>query len=322
MIHIYQIKKDIDSINRNKTGSFSIEISLIFPIVMIIIFCFVWQMTLIRCEMLFKCIIIKESEKVSFLGVLSEYSTDIYKKITGKDANDDTTEFILKEIYELSLKKQIKDHYQLLCAKNKYFRSLIINHTEFIECGLYEDDVIMTSLYTIYTPFKTIDRQFSIPLRLWSHGDNSGKLDQQEGTSVWQYDNFERGRILRRRFGGNLPFGFPVLSGFSNGNALIIKSMDLTAPTWTQPEEVKKEMYEAIDELVSYDGMPVAWGEKKIIINNSEIINRFIKFIIPENTAMDKYLQIFNETNNYSSMRNIEIEIIPYQNSVRNSTKE
>ncbi len=281
--------------NHNKKGSFSIEIAFLFPFFLAMIFCFIWQMSLIRCEMMFKSVIIKEAEKASFLGVLSEYAPDLYSKASGKKADNDTTEFVLNEIYELSFKKQIRDHYQLLCEKNRSFLSAITNHMEFIECKTYEDSIKLTSAYTIHTPFRTFYRRFSIPLRLWDHGDHSGKLGLTGNTSVWHYDNFSRGKILRRRFGGNLPFGFPVLSGYNNGNALIIKSMDLTSETWDSPQDVQARMQESIDEMDSYRGMPIAWGEEKIIIDAEDIQKRFVKFIIPENTPMEKYSPVFTK---------------------------
>ena len=300
----------------NKAGSFSLEISLIFPFIIIIIFCFIWSMTVTRSEMFFRSVIIKETEKVSFLSVLSEYTTDLYEKSTGEAENEDVTGSVLNKIYELALKKQINEHYELLCVNNPTFHSIITNHIEFLEGDAFDDIIKLTSLYTIYTPFKVIEKQFTVPLTLWDHGDGSGKVNETVERNVWQYDNFERGKILRRRFGGNLPIGFPLLSGYMNGNALIIKSMDLTAKTWGSTIEVKIQMQDVVDNLAKYEGMPYPWGEKKIIIPINEIRSRFVKFIIPENTEMDKYEPVFNDIRNFGLTRNIQIEIIPYQTSI------
>ena len=300
----------------NKSGSFSLEISLIFPFIILIVFCFIWQITATRSEMFFRSVIIKETEKVSFLSVLSEYATDLYEKSTGETANEDVTGFVLNEIYELSLKKQINEHYELLCANNPAFHSILTNHTEFLEGDPFDDIIKLTSLYTIYTPFKVIEKQFTLPLALWDHGDGSGKVNETVERNVWQYDNFERGKILRRRFGGNLPIGFPLLSGYINGKALIIKSMDLTAKTWGSTLEVKIQMQDVINNLAKYEGMPSPWGEKKIVIPINEIRRRYVKFIIPENTEMDKYELVFNDIRNSGLICNIQIEIIPYQTSI------
>lgn len=305
-----------------KRGSFSFEIAILFPILLGIIFCFIWQMTMIRCEMLFRSIIIKEAEKISIIGVLSEFAPGLYKTVTGETPDDEITELILNGIYGISLKKQIQDHYNQLCAKNSTFRSLIYAHDEFIESSVFEDGIRLTSTYSIYTPFRIIQKQFTIPLRLWDHGDHSGKIEESEDANIWDYDNFNRGKVLRRRFGGNLPFGFPVLSGYSNGNILIIKSMDLTAATWESPQEVKVQMQESIDAVSSYQGTSGTWGEEKITINSKDIRGRFVIFIIPQNTQMEKYSRIFDEIRNARTEVGMQIEIIPYQESRRKPAEQ
>ena len=308
-----QKKRRNRTLNINKSGSFSLEISLVFPIFMTILFFFIWQMSFIRCEMLFKSIIVKEAEKLSFIGALNEYSPELHAKLTGEKPDAGLSDIIMNEIYTLALKKQIKDHYELLCAKNRSFISLITEHAEFLECAAYDDTIKLTSIYNIHTPFRTITRQFSIPVRLWENGDHSGKLDQNENDSIWHYDNFNRGKILRRRFGGNLPFGFPVLSGYRDGNAFIIKSMDLTAPTWDSVSEVDDKIQESIDEIATYEGMPVAWGAEQIIIDPEDITSRSVMIVIPENTSMDKYSAVFDKIRNSGRQNRVDVEIIPYQ---------
>ncbi|MHB1484788.1 MAG: endonuclease toxin domain-containing protein [Saccharofermentanales bacterium] len=307
---------------RNDAGSICIEIALAYPFFIIVLFCFIFNMSMIRCEMLYKSIILKESEKVCLPGILSEYSSVIINKITDGNMDSDETGLIMKQIYELSFKKQIDDSYKLLCAKNKPFKSMIMKHNEFLEGSLSEDDITLTSIYWIHTPFGDIRKQFTIPLRLWDHGDNSGKVNQNEGQSVWLYDNFKRGWILRRRFGGNLPIGYPVLSGFSNGNALIINSMDLTAPSWASPADVYDKMEHTISEMASFQGTADPWGEGNINISPSKIKMRFIKFIIPENSLMEKYETVFKKIINSGQISSIQIEIIPYQKSPENSNKQ
>lgn len=295
-----------------KSGSFCLEITLLFPIFMVILFSFIWQMSVIRCEMIYKSIMIKEAEKISFFGVLSEYIPRIESE-TANEIEETIADTVINELYAVILKKQIQEHYLLACEKNRTFRSFITDHTEFIEAKTTEDTLFLISRYRVYTPFMTFDRQFKIPLRLWDHGDHTGVMEQQEDSNIWKYDNFTRGKVLRRRFGGNLPFGFPVLSGFSNGTAMIIKSMNLLSETWSDPVEVRFQMQESVDALTSYRGMPDAWGEEEIIIQETEIRNRLVRFIIPENTPMDGFSGVFEEIQEYGEENGVMIEIIPYQ---------
>ena len=312
MMDMIQGKKDKKRRIRMKSGSFCLEITLLFPIFMAILFSFIWQMSVIRCEMIFKSIVIKEAEKISFFGALSEYIPRIEAE-TSNEIEDSIADGAIHEIYAVMLKKQIQEHYILACEKNRTFRSLILDHAEFIEAKTTEDTLFLISRYRLYTPFMIYERQFKIPLRLWDHGDHSGVLVRSTDGNIWKYDNFTRGKVLRRRFGGNLPFGFPVLSGFSNGTALIIKSMNLLSETWSDTVDVRFQMQESIDALASYCGMPYAWGEEGILIREAEIRNRLVRFIIPENTDMEAFSDVFEEVKEYGETNGVSIEIIPYQ---------
>lgn len=272
--------------------------------------------------MFYKSTIIKESEKVCIPGILSGYASSILDKMTEGELHNYDSGFVMKQIYEISFKKQIDASYKLLCAKNKTFKSMIMKHHEYIEGSLTDDDVALTSIYWIHTPFGDIKKQFTIPLRLWDHGDNSGKVNQNEEQSVWTYDNFKRGQILRRRFGGNLPMGYPVLSGFSNGSAMIINSMDLTAPSWSSPDDVYDRMEHTLAEMQSFQGTSEPWGEQNIDISSLKIKMRFVKFIIPENSKFEKYDSVFKKIIASGSSRSIQIEIIPYQKSPENPNRQ
>ncbi len=217
------------------------------------------------------------------------------------------------EVFAAVIRIQIQNHYTMMCEENPAFRSLILFHDEYIEASAAEDTVFLTSVYAVYTPFQRLDRKFTIALRLWDQGDGSGKVTEQSGESIWKCDNFTRGKILRRRFGGNLPFGFPVLSGFFDGDALIIESMNLRSSSWQNPQDAGDQMKESVDELARYDGMEEPWGKEGIVIRRKDIRRRNIRFIIPENTDMEHYASVFHEVRAYAARWNVCIEIIPYQ---------
>jgi len=193
--------------------------------------------------------------------------------------------------------------------------SLIKEHRIYIEKNIYENQLYLTSKYVINTIFGDVDKKLTVPIRLWSKGDKSGKVLDTSETSIWDKDNFERGQMLRRRFGGNLPFGFPVLSGYHNGNAMIIKSMDLNKKTWEYSINVFEELKYDVNELYNYAGTNGAWGKNDITINTWDIKNRYIKFIFPENINYDYYNGVFEEIKNYGNSLDIIVEIINYQNS-------
>lgn len=307
----------------NRKGSFSIEITLIMPVVFLLLFCFIWQMSAVRTEMLFRSILIKETEKSSLAGILYEYSDKLYSsfvkdnviKTTERPFNEELTGLLLDTTYGLIFKVQFEDHYKIQMAKNKSFKSLIIDNKMYFEREVYGSQVFLTSRYKIYTPFKIIEKSFTIPLRLWNNGDKSNAENHNDDMNIWKLDNFQRGEMLRRRFGGNLPFGFPVLSGFQNNSALIIKSMDLTKSTWDSPLNVKEKMTGDMELLANYSGNLFPWGKDGILIRQEDIHNRYIKFIFPENIDFKVYEGIFTDVRNQGMLNNVQVEYIFFQKS-------
>jgi len=175
--------------------------------------------------------------------------------------------------------------------------------------------IFYTSVYSLFTPFGKIAKSFTIPLRTWHRGDSSGKLGDDPTGNVWDMDNFERGRRIRTRFGGNLPFGYPVLSGYSNGNALIIRSMDLNKDTWYEPSEVLSHLQMDIEELIRFDGTALPWGKDSIRICPGDIRQRFFKLVIPENAEQDRYHSVFAALGSYCNGNGVIFEICRYQKS-------
>jgi hypothetical protein len=311
-----------DMINKRK-GSFTLEIALIMPVVFVLLFCFIWQMSAVRTEMFFKSILIKETEKSSLIGILYEYSDTIYsnmandKSVNTTKGNSDSqiSEFLFDSTYELVFKAQFEEHYKILMSNNKSFKSLLIDNKIYFEREVYGRQVFLTSRYKIYTPYKVIAKTFTIPLRLWSNGDNSNTTKSADETNIWKQGNFQRGEILRRRFGGNMPFGFPVLSGFQNNCALVIKSMDLTKPTWKLPEIVQEKMESELHLLANYSGCLFPWGKDGISIRPEDIHSRYIKFIFPENIDLKVYDDVFTDVRNQGLLNNIQVEYIFFQKS-------
>ena len=64
-------------------------------------------------------------------------------------------------------------------------------------------------------------------------GDHSkSESDELDDDSIWSEGNFVRGLYFRELLGSNLPTGYPTIANFSEGKAVGIKSIDLTAPTY------------------------------------------------------------------------------------------
>lgn len=109
--------------------------------------------------------------------------------------------------------------------------------------------------------------------------DDPGKLSD----SVWMLDNFSRGKAIRTWFGGDLPHDFPVIAEFSDGTATSIKSLDVTAPTYSSREAFSRKVTSCIDQLSGFSGARYEKNGASIHISENEICQRQLVLVIPEN---------------------------------------
>lgn len=87
-----------------------------------------------------------------------------------------------------------------------------------------------------------------------------------EEISVWGFNRTQRGRIIERMLGGNLPKGFPVIDKLENGVATSIKSIDVTLDSYTKKRGLFNTLNKYINDLANFErgarsGVVVEEGE-------------------------------------------------------------
>ena len=103
----------------------------------------------------------------------------------------------------------------------------------YLDWRLEQRQLWLCLTYRLSTPLGQTERQIRSIVPLWL-GDLAAIQAEKADGSVWMLDNFSRGQIIRRAMGGDLPYDFPVIARFSGGEAVMIKSLDLTAPGYQQ----------------------------------------------------------------------------------------
>lgn len=133
--------------------------------------------------------------------------------------------------------------------------------------------------------FKHAERTFSVPVPLWGdyipENKEQTEKDKRED-SIWEADNFTRGRYFREKYGGDLPFNYPVIAYWKDGTAGTVKSMDLTAPRYEDPEKAVKTVHEYLQKLADFSGFQ-SKSEKLPSIEAGEILSRELILVVPEN---------------------------------------
>lgn len=135
--------------------------------------------------------------------------------------------------------------------------------------------------------FHSKDCQLTAVVSDWSNRGSDGatadSTEQSEGDELWMLDNFSRGKAFRDRFGANLPEFYPTIACFDQGKATMIKSWDLTAPSYRAPGYLEKQFLEAGNKLTAFKGSteydigPQSAGD---------ILHRELLVIVPENSPM------------------------------------
>ena len=141
-----------------------------------------------------------------------------------------------------------------------------------------------------------------IPLRSETEEDSGSK------ETVWDLDNFERGTQIREKFGGNLPYNFPVISASSNNEIKSIKSLDATSPYYLSRANVNDKVKKYIRDLSGFSGTEYSG----VAVEVDENTKKTLILVIPENTS-DEIYTYFEDLNEYASERSVKLCIEKYE---------
>lgn len=160
----------------------------------------------------------------------------------------------------------------------------------------------------ILTKHLTINHEYV--MNAWMSGVGGVKKEYPE--NIWELDNFERGRRIRKIFGGNLPYNFPVISSFENGKATIIKSLDFTCDSYLVDGAIIKRLTNIIKDAEQYRGQSMPWGKDRIVIKEYEIKKKEIIIVIPSDEMEEYQKRQFDEAKELADRKNIIFRIEKY----------
>ncbi|HOJ09667.1 MAG TPA: TadE/TadG family type IV pilus assembly protein [Clostridiales bacterium] len=194
------------------------------------------------------------------------------------------------------------------------FKGLDFSMSEFFE---EDDNIDIVVRYKVKIPapvriFPSICIIQKASVRAWLGGDEIIEKDEKGEDDIWSLDNFSRGRKIRELYGANLPFNLPVIARFEKGTATMIKSMDLTADSYQEPELVSKKVELYINELLGYQGQEVPWGKDQIIIKPGDIKVRQLILVIPGNPIEPKVINTLEECRLKAGTEGIILKIEKY----------
>lgn len=169
--------------------------------------------------------------------------------------------------------------------------------------------------YQVRTPLGPAKCQAKAAVPIWIGAGTL--LTGSSADTIWLMDNLSRGQLLRERFGGNLPYDFPVIASYQDGEALMIKSADLTAPTYQDEDSVRALLEEQVERLAGFAGADYRRANDQMSLTAQMITSRRLLLIIPENCSQDWLDDLLAQLRDWAAGQEVILDTIRYGNSQR-----
>ena len=222
--------------------------------------------------------------------------------VTGIDLEDVVSTAVLGRY----VRDRILVEYGKLIENGWVYERLLSDVSVYLDyCGS-EHSIYVRVFYSLGAGNYTVSRSYTSSIALYADDYPIGQSasDNKEQDDIWEKENFERGTILREKYGGDLPYNYPVISAFSEGEAVSIKSVDTTAPKYQTESGLDKKVKNCIDDLSGFNG--AKYGN--IEISDEDIRSRKLILVIPENTSRSSENHISNLVS-YAKERGVELVI-------------
>lgn len=322
----------------NKNGSASLEAAILIPIVVIIL---IFQIRLIQCVAMQTALEKAVNNTSDILcryallyheygiGELENHSLEKLGQYLSEKTSSNDGKNILTKYINLRYCAETGDNI-LYSQVAKAICTQYLNEDKLVKFGFLDydglsfsgslffdddSDIIVLKAKLKYEGKYTVGA--STKSRAWIKGDNPILSIEESGISIWTLNNFARGKILRATFGANLKYDYPVIAIFkSNGEAVMIKSIDFTKDTYKSQAKFRYEITSMLDKLKEFIGTVGAPGlETNEIIRPEQIKSKKLMLIMPTNDMPENLASVLKEMTLKASGYGILFEIIPYQKS-------
>ncbi len=129
----------------------------------------------------------------------------------------------------------------------------------------------------------TVETSVRSAIPLWTLPDLALSDTKTSSDAVWMLDNLSRGPAIREAMGSNLPYDFPVIARWFDGQAILIHSIDLTAPTYQDRSEITAAVNDKITRLADFSQASYAREGETITLVKNQIQSRQLWLVVPQN---------------------------------------
>jgi hypothetical protein len=186
----------------------------------------------------------------------------------------------------------------------------------FLDWQLERQQLWLCLTYSLRTPLGPAARSVQCVVPLWI-GRGERAATKQNYDDIWLLDSFTRGQTFRTAMGGDLPYDFPVIAHMDGGTAVSIKSLDLTAPTYSQASAFSGQVVDYIERLAGFSGADYNKGGQQISISADAIQSRRLVLVVPENGAQDYLTASLAELASLATSRGVVLDVVRAGTSTR-----
>lgn len=321
---------------KNENGSLMLDAALIVPVILFICYFMISAVLTVQHEAVMRYALDQTSKELSMLIPLSEA---VYEGIRSEELDD-------------LISKVSIDHQELRNSLADLGASVLLQYFLQSHIEKWADDaafklnirippdqrqiLITTSSdhalklqlnYHIYTPWTATERSIVSYLPLWTKYDYSyqntkeSSDEDQAADNIWSEHNFTRGKYFREKYQANLPFNYPVISRFKNGEAFAIRSIDLTAPLYESPEQVQSQIDYEIERLAAFQGSEVNTKINPERIDAEAIKSKKLTIVVPGNSDYSLSDHLFQNAVSIANDRGIRLNFEVSGNSYRYKEK-
>ena len=333
-----------------RRGGLSLEAALVLPFILLLACLAAWLLQAIGAEIKLKGALDRTAAELSLLSpiceLLNQAGADWQAKMAAAGTDTATSaaldcKSLLEDIWPEERRNDFLADAALDLASSTLLGSLLQSRLDYwlnetcagqpawlvrlgqrqlyLDWRLDRQQLWLCLAYDLATPAGISRRRIDVVVPLWI---GRGEPAADAGDQIWLMDNFSRGKSLRQLFGANLPADFPVLARFDNGDATAIKSMDLTAPTYQNPDEIRFLIGRQISQLAVFPGAVRKRGDQVWRVAESDIQTRRLLLVIPQNCRQSWLPDLWRELTQLAATRDVSLDIRAYGSSARYTPAE
>lgn len=314
----------------NKHGTISLETAISFSVVMVFITAIISVTAFLRTDILMQRAVEQSCEDIAYYMPFSIIASDSVSTLVNAlpDNSSDTSMIervgsIVAGADEFSNSGLRAGAMNLLFGRS-FTDDIASEYAEYNGSRFFGPDEIYVDfdiedyyidvyvVYSVNTIIGPVSRQIVAAIPFYGDFElflSESEAEETDGDSIWQQNNFVRGKYFQDKYGANLPSTFPTINSYDNGRISSIVSIDLNRSTYSSPAVTMMRITEEIEQLAAFDGADVQISGSRYVVNGSDITQRTLIVVIPEDSP-ESGRSAINSLTEYANVRGIELQVV------------